>query len=158
MHDELLVPDPVPPSAPERLGWGWRDLGLTLLVFIGGGAVLMLLVRFVASLLGIQPGDGMLSPVTYVAGIGLYLALLLGIYLFAARRVGWAALGLRSTGWINFALVPLLFIVGMCGLISVNLLVMQLAGNFENPQVQAISGGKAMSLVDLGAGLLLIAV
>jgi membrane protease YdiL (CAAX protease family) len=157
MEDELIAP-PLTPPAPERPGFGWRDLILALLVFMLGGAAVVILVRFLASLLGQTPKSGLLSPVAYVAGVGLYLALLLGIYLFGARRAGWAALGVRGTSWINFALVPLIFAVGLSAVVSVNLLVMKAAGSFENPQVDAISGGKPLSLGELGAGLLLIAV
>ncbi|NNJ10737.1 CPBP family intramembrane metalloprotease [Chloroflexales bacterium ZM16-3] len=155
MEEEIIAPPSVPAEGP---GFGWRDLGLALLVFVGGSAAVIILARFMASALGLQPGGGMLSPVAYVAGVGLYLALLLGMYLFGARRAGWAALGLRGTSWINFALVPLLFVVGLSALLSVNLLIMRVAGSFENPQVEAISGGRAMSPGELVAGLLLIAV
>ncbi|MEI7772525.1 MAG: type II CAAX endopeptidase family protein [Chloroflexales bacterium] len=150
MDNELIV--------PEGPGFGWRDLGLALLVFAAGGAAVVLLVRLATSLLGLQPGGGLLSPTAYLAGVGLYLALLLGIYLFGARRAGWAALGMRGTSWVNFALVPLIFIVGLSGVAAVNTLVTKVAGSFENPQVDAISGGKSMSLGGLAAGLLLIAV
>jgi membrane protease YdiL (CAAX protease family) len=150
MEDESIT--------PERPGFGWRELILALLVFMLGGAAVLILVRFAAALLKLPPGDGLLSPAAYLAGVGLYLALLLGIYLFGARRAGWAALGLRSTSWINFALVPLIFVVGLSAVVSVNLLVMRTTGSFENPQMNAISGGKAMSLGEFAAGLLLIAV
>jgi hypothetical protein len=146
------------PSAAEGLGFGWRDLILALLTFMLGGVAVLILVRFAAGLLGLTPGSGLLSPAAYLAGVGLYLALLLGIYLFGARRAGWAALGVRGTSWVNFALVPLIFIVGLSAVASVNLLVMKATGSFENPQVEAISGGKSMSLGGLAAGLLLIGV
>ncbi|NTW97864.1 MAG: CPBP family intramembrane metalloprotease [Oscillochloris sp.] len=145
-------------AAPEGPGFGWRDLGLALLVFVGGSALIVILARFAATLLKIEPGEGLLSPLMYVSGVGFYLALLLGMYLFGARRAGWAALGVRATSWVNIALVPLLFIVGFASVVALNLLVMQVLGSFENPQVDAISGGKAMSLGELGAGMLLIAV
>ena len=150
MQNELI--------APEDLGFGWRDLVLALLVFLCGGIAVVFLGRFVASLLILPPSTGLLSPVAYVSGVGLYLMLLLGIYLFGARRAGWAALGIRGTSWLNIALVPLLFIVGLSVMLAVTKLMTMLVGNFENPQVNAISGGKAMSLGELGAGLLLIAV
>jgi membrane protease YdiL (CAAX protease family) len=146
------------PIAPEGPGLRWRDLGLALLAFIIGSAVVVFLARFAAGALGIPPGGGLLSPAAYVAGVGIYLTMLLGVYLFGVRRAGWAALGVRGASWVNFALVPLLFIVGLSALISLNLLVTKLVGSYENPQVKAISGGKAMSPGELGAGLLLIAV
>ena len=150
MQNELIV--------PEEPGFGWRDLGLALLVFVVGGTAVVFSGRSVAALLNLPPSSGLLSPVAYVSGVGIYLALLLGIYLFGARRAGWAALGLRGTSWVNFALVPLLFVVGLSLLLAVTKLMTMLVGNFDNPQVNAISGGKAMSLGELGAGLLLIAV
>ncbi|MEI7644019.1 MAG: type II CAAX endopeptidase family protein [Chloroflexales bacterium] len=146
------------PTAPDGPGFGWRDLGSALLVFLLGGVAVMISARLATRALGQMSGVGLLSPVAYVAGVGLYLALLLGIYLFGVRRAGWAALGMRGTSWVNFALVPLIFIVGVSAVASVNMLVMKAVGSFENPQVDAISGGKPMSLGGLGAGLLLIAV
>jgi membrane protease YdiL (CAAX protease family) len=156
MEEQMAVMNPSP--APEEPGWGWRDIGFALAVFVGGSAAVVILVRFAGALLGLEPGGGLLSPAAYIVGVGVYLALLLGIYLFGARRAGWAALGLRGAHWLNFALVPLLFVVGVSVVASLNLLVAQLAGSFENPQVDAISGGQAFGLGQLGAGLLLIAV
>jgi uncharacterized protein len=155
MQEEIIAPPPAPEEGP---GFGWRDLGLALLVFVAGSAAIIILGRFAAAALGLKPGGGLLSPGAYVVGVGLYLALLLGMYLFGARRAGWAALGLRGTSWVYFALVPLLFMIGMSALISINLLIMRTVGSFENPQVDAISGGRAMSPGEFVAGLLLIAV
>lgn len=154
MEEETLAP----PEAPAAPGFGWRDLGLTLVLFVAGSAALIIGMRFVAAALGLPSGGGLLSPAAYALGVGLYLLLLLGMYLFGARKAGWAALGLRGTGWVNFALVPLLFIVGMSALLSINTLIMQSSGSFENPQIDAISGGSAFGLGQLAAGLLLIAV
>jgi membrane protease YdiL (CAAX protease family) len=157
MDSELLTPPQVGIHNAE-LGWGWRHVGWALLAFVDGVGLVVLLARFAAAQLGLRPDDTRLvAPLIYVATVGVYLALLLGIYLFGARRAGWAALGLRRTSWWNIALVPLIFLLGFGGLLAVNLLIRQVTGSFENPQVNALTGGKALSGRELLAGLLLIA-
>ncbi|EFO81782.1 Abortive infection protein [Oscillochloris trichoides DG-6] len=146
------------PQTPTHPGFGWRELGLTLLVFFGGSAAMIIMMRFIVVLLNLPTEGGLLSPPAYITGIGFYLMLLLGMYLFGARRAGWAALGVRTTAWYYYAMVPLLFVIGVSAVAALNMLIMQIIGAFENPQVEAISGGAAMSLGEFGAGLLLIAV
>lgn len=144
----------VAPSAPA---WGWRDLiGLGIFVVIGG-ALLVIALRFVMMAFGLAGGAGLAAPAAYLLTTGIYLLIILGVYLFAARRAGWAALGLRAPGWLNMALVLPLFVVGMFLLISVNLVIMLVMGEFENPQIAAITGGQALSPAALAALLLLVA-
>lgn len=144
----------IAPSAPA---WGWRDLAGVGLVVVIGGALLVLALRFVIQVFGLAGGDGLAAPAAYLLTAGIYLLMILGIYLFAARRAGWAALGLRAPGWLNMALVLPLFFVGMFMLISVNLVIMLIMGEFENPQIEAITGGQALSPATLAALLLLVA-
>lgn len=139
------------------LGFGWKELLLSLLVFVVGSAVVIVLANIAALVLNLQPGEGLLTPLAYVTAIGFYIALFLGIYLFGVRRAGWAALGVRGTHWSYMAIVPFLFIIGITAIGMINLLLMQVVGEFENPQVASISGGEQMSLAELIAGLLLIA-
>lgn len=159
MVEDSLNIQPGPGPAPEQsdLSWSWRDVIATLVLVVICGAVLIIATRFVAQAFQLPVGETMISPVVYAAGTGIYLAAVLGVYLFAARRAGWAALGVRATGWVNFALVPVFFVIGLAALVLVNTLVSMLAGGFENPQVEALSGGRPMSAGELVAALLLVA-
>jgi len=153
----------LPEGAPSELrergpGWGWGDLLMALVVTVVGGVALMFAARSLVDRLGLQVEQRMISPVFYLVGLGVYLAVVLGVYLFAARRAGWAALGLRGAGWRNFALVPPLFILELLLLVLVNSAVGQLAGGFENPQVDALTGGQTLGTGELLALLLLVAV
>lgn len=141
----------------DEPGWGWRDVLAVLVLMIVGGATLLLTARAVVAGFGLDVERRLVSPVFYLVGLGIYLVAIAGVHHFAARRAGWAALGLRPAGWLAFALVPPLFIVGLIGLALVNSVVGLLAGGFENPQVGALTGGRALSPSELIALLLLVA-
>jgi membrane protease YdiL (CAAX protease family) len=140
------------------VGWGWGDLLLALAVMVVGGAALTLMARAVGAALSLAPEQTLISPVVYAAGLGLYLASILGVYLFAARRAGWPALGLRAAQARYFAILPPLFLIELLLLALVNSAVGRLAGGFENPQVDALTGGRALGAGELAALLLLVAV
>lgn len=161
MHEQAMGAPPEGPAAEERArgpGWGWGDLLLAAAVTVGGGAALLLVARAVVALTGLQVEERLVSPAFYVVGLGVYLSAVLGVYLFAARRAGWAAVGLRGTSWRHFVIVPPLFLLGLTAVALVNLGVAQLAGGFENPQVDALTGGQVLAPGELGLLLLLVAV
>lgn len=145
------------PAPAEGPGWGWREVGATMMLMVAATLVLLLAARFVTTVLGVEAGESLISPPIYVLGVGIYLAVLAGIYLFAARRVGWRALGVRATASRNFLIVLPLFFIGMIALMAVNGLLTLALGSFENPQADSITGGRALSPAELAAGLLLIA-
>jgi membrane protease YdiL (CAAX protease family) len=146
-----------PEGGVEGPGWGWGEVLMALVVTVAGSAALLLGARSLVALLGLQVEERLISPVFYVVGLGVYLAAILGVYLFAARRAGWAALGLRGAPWQQFAIVPPLFVAGLLLLVAVNGAVSQLAGGFENPQVESLTGGQALSSGELLLLLLLVA-
>jgi len=150
-----VLPEGEPTSAGP--GWGWGAVGATLVLAAAATLVLLLASRFVVRALGLEVGESLISPPVYIVGAGIYLALVSGVYLFAARRAGWGALGLRSTELVNLLLVPPLFVGGVIALLLVNALVALALGSFENPQADAITGGQALGPAELAAGLLLIA-
>jgi hypothetical protein len=144
--------------APEGgPGWGWRAVGATVLLTVAATFVLLLAARFVVAALGVEAGESLVSPPVYVVGVGVYLAILAGIYLFAARRAGWGALGVRTTASANLLIVPPLFVVGVIALLAVNGALALALGSFENPQAASITGGQPLGAGELAAGLLLIA-
>lgn len=153
------LPDGQPAGAAEgQPGWGWIDVLMAVITMAAGGAALMLTARAIVPALGLQVEQRLISPVFYLVGLGIYLAAVLGVYLFAARKASWAALGLRSAGWLNFAIVPPLFMLGLLLIALVNSGVGLLVGGFENPQVDALTGGQALAPGELAALLLLVAV
>jgi uncharacterized protein len=141
----------------EGPGWGWRELGATLALTVGAALALGIAARGVVAALGLEVGTSLVSPTLYLLGVGIYLAVILGVYLFAARRVGWGPLGLRQAPWSSYALVGPFFILEIIGLVLVNGLVGLLAGGFENPQVDSITGGQALGPLELAMLLVLVA-
>jgi membrane protease YdiL (CAAX protease family) len=156
---EERAPAPLIDDAPRphAAGWGWREIGATLVLVVAATLALSLVARGLVAAFGLEAGDSLVSPALYLVGVGIYLAAVAGVYLFAARRAGWGALGLRGAPWPNFALVGPLFIVEVLALAAVNSLVGLLAGGFENPQVDAITGGQPIGPTELAMLLLLVA-
>lgn len=150
--DTFLTPDPHPTD--ETVGWGWRAVALVVaLTIVGAFAIFFLTTQYGAQ------ADGSLSPlVAFLAGIAIYGVILAGIYLFAARRSGWAALGWRPVSWQVLVATPALLIVGLFGIAAINLTIAVLqGGTFENPQSDALTGGSPLSQTELLLGLLLVA-
>jgi membrane protease YdiL (CAAX protease family) len=161
MHEQMTgaLPEGAPAQGEARgPGWGWGDLLLALGVTVVGGAALALGARALVRLLGLTVEQRLISPALYLVGLGVYLSAVLGVYLFAARKAGWAALGLRrARSWRDFAIVPPLFVVGLTLVALVNAGVGLLAGGFENPQVDALTGGRTLAPGELLALLALVA-
>ncbi|NJN19653.1 MAG: hypothetical protein HC822_27135 [Oscillochloris sp.] len=96
------------PPALEQPAWGWVDVGLTVMF----AALVTIALIFVSGLIvanNPEANTSLISPVVYVAGLGVYLSIAVGVYLFAVRRAGWAALGMRSVPNIELLLVPVFF-------------------------------------------------
>lgn len=144
-------------SQPSELAWGWSAVAWTLALLIGGGAALIITVRSIVALSGAQPAPGLISPLAYTLGTGIYLLLIAGVYLFAARRAGWAALGVRRASLLDYLLVMPIYILGTIGLVAANLVVVTLTGVTENPQIEALSGGQTLSSIQLIMLLILVA-
>lgn len=128
-------------------------LGLTVAVAVG----LSLLVRGLVAAFAFEFEPALVAPPLYLVGLGVYLAAIAGVYLFAARRAGWAALGLVWPPWTSMALVLPLLLLELLALAAVNGLLVMLLGSFENPQVEAISGGRTLTPRELWLLLLLVA-
>ncbi|NJP06465.1 MAG: CPBP family intramembrane metalloprotease [Chloroflexaceae bacterium] len=148
-----------PPPERERPPWSWLDLWATAMLLIGAVGVMVVGLNILGPLFQLDIDGGAASPALYVAGMMVYLSLLLGIYLFAARRPGgWQALGIRHVAWWVYALLPLIWFVQLPFLALINVVVVQLSGGqFENPQIEAITGGGSMSLQDLLLLLVMVA-
>lgn len=147
------------PSAPSEIAWTWRDVGAAILLLVAGGAALLVLVRGISAIAGLGARNGLASLPAYLAALGICGLMLLGVYLFAARRSGWAALGVRPAPWQALVVTPPLFVFGLvaAGLVSSAVARLQ-GGDFENPQVTALTGGRPFDLPTLVMVFLLVAV
>jgi hypothetical protein len=137
--------------------WGWRDVGGVIVLLAGVTLGLFVLVRALRGWMGAAAEATLVSPLVYAATALIYLLLLLGIYLFAARRAGWAALGLRGDVWGALRLTPLLLLLVLVGMMLINSVIIQLSGSFDNPQVDSLTGGEPLSRFELLALLVLVA-
>lgn len=152
------------PTATPPLPWGWRDVGKAVLLIILGSLLVMGIVVGVAFATDSMPTpeQGMAAAPFFWLGALIYGVVVLAVYLFAVRRAGgdWSVLGVRPfSGWW-VALAPVLTLVQLLGMSLVNIVFVLpfTGGEFENPQVEALTGGSALSLRDLGLLLILVAV
>jgi uncharacterized protein len=140
------------------LAWGWRDFIAAMALVVVGSFGLLLIGRSLADVLGLDTTAGFASPVVYIIGVASMLLMILSVYLFAARRAGWAALGVVPASTRTLVVTPLLVLLGFVGVALVNYVITLIQGApLENPQVEAISGGQAFSGATLFWMLLLIA-
>jgi hypothetical protein len=138
--------------------WGWRDFIAAVALTILGTIGLLLIGRNLADALELDTTAGFASPVVYSIGVASMLLMILSVYLFAARRAGWAALGVVPASTRTLVVTPALVLIGFFLLGIVNSVVALIQGApIENPQVEAISGGQAFSSATLFWMLLLIA-
>jgi uncharacterized protein len=134
------------------------DAGRALLIWLAGSAGLVLTARFAALLLPATAAGGLTAPLLYAVSLGIYLLMPAALAVTVARIGGWRPLlggGLSTRGLL---LVLPFFLVGMAGLVLVNLLVSGLIGSTDNPQIAALSGGQALSVGAIAALWLLLAV
>lgn len=156
----LSLPTPLMPVVP----WGWKEIGKALVLLIVGTIGLMIVLGGIAVAAGFDPeaASGMSSPLLFGMGLGVYLLLVLAVYWFAVRRPtsDWQQVGVRSFAAWWWPLLPLLALVQLTGMIVINTQIATLftGGEFENPQIEAITGGMTLTLRDLALLLLLIAI
>jgi hypothetical protein len=146
------------PTEPKHMppAWGWREIGAVVALTVAG-ALLLLLVQWGLSLVGglESVATGATSPVNYATILIIYGVLLFGIYRFA----GWEVSGWRSvTARDMYFTTPLMLVLMLSGMVLINIAMAALQGGaFENPQVDAISGGEPLSSVQLWFLLVLLA-
>lgn len=156
----VMAPAPIQTDVP----WGWKEIGKALALLVLGTAGLMALFSVIAVAIGFDPttAGGMSSPLLFAAGLGVYLLLFLAVYWFAVRRPesSWQQVGVRAFRAVWLPLLPLLLLVQLLGMVVINTQIASLftGGDFENPQIEAITGGMALTSRDLLLLLLLIAV
>jgi uncharacterized protein len=139
--------------------WSWREIAAVFALVVAALVAVIIALRLVIHMTGMDIiGIGMTSPALYIASATVYGAMLLGIYWFAARRSGWDALGLRMPPRWALVITPLLLVVELAGMASINMIIAYIRGEvFVNPQLEAISGGEPLSFPMLLLLLALIA-
>ncbi len=153
MKTSVTIDDPT-----SAVPWGWRDIGAAFILSFGGIFVLGQVFPFIVQRLELNVEAGLASPALYVLGLLLTLLILVSVYAFAARRSGWAALGLRPAPWWTVAVTPVLLIVGLLVIVLVNILIVIVRGEmFENPQIEVITGGQALDTTTFVMLLVLVA-
>lgn len=146
-----------PPTTRTYHLWGWLDLAGVIAFSVAASLLLLLVGRLLLSNVLPDTAGGILAPAAYFTTAGIYLASVLGVYLFIARRYGWEALGWRSVSTRTLLLVPLILPLAGIGMAVVNLAITFLFGEFENPQVMALTNGQPFGVVGLVALLVLVA-
>ncbi|MGB9739484.1 MAG: CPBP family intramembrane metalloprotease [Chloroflexus aggregans] len=130
------------PPTPLTSTWGWRELAITLVIIGIGGAITILGLRTLNEIANWDTSRGFISPPVYLAGMLLYLIIGGAILAVIGPRAGWRDLGLHWPQWLSIALVPPVFIFGMGMMILTNATVTFLIGDFQNPQIESLSGGQ----------------
>ena len=152
-----------PPQPNQRVRW---TLGDILLVLVGSAVVAVALVLVLGLTLATTVADPQalltenIVVLSAVSGIAIYSVLLLAIYLLIVRRrcAEWAALGFRRPPAAALLVAPVIALVQLGAAAITNLLVLQLTGQFDNPQVDSITGGQGFSWLNYGLMLLLVGI
>lgn len=157
---DLPENQPIEPSVP----WSWRDVGKAVLLMVVGSFLLGALIVGVAMLTDSLPTEeqGMAAAPLFWLGTAIYAVVILAVYLFAIRRAhgDWSSVGFRPFSHWWLPLAPVLTLVELLGMSIVNVLLVLpfTGGEFENPQIEALTGGSPLSARDFGLLILLVAV
>lgn len=155
MIEQTLPNRPLPPR------WSFGDL---LLIAIWSVLAILLLSVGMAGLLVLLGGSNPAAlvaahPVVASALLGgmVYAVFFLVIYLRLVRRsgVGWHGIGFRQPPLLLLTLTPLIAIGQLAAVAATNILLVSLVGEFENPQIEAITGGQGFSWLNFLLTLLL---
>ncbi len=156
------LPDDHPPQT--LVPWGWRDVGKAIVLLIIGTLILAALTvgYTVYTDTIIDASAGMAAAPLFWLGALIYGVVILGVYLFAVRRAhgDWSVLGFRAFSLWWLPLIPILALIELMGMSIINLVLVLpfTGGTFENPQVEALTGGSALSARAFGLLLILVAV
>lgn len=95
-----------------------------------------------------------------ILGILLYAIVLAAIYfqIVRGRHTSWRAVGFRAPPLLPLVLAPAIALGQLVTVALLNATVLALTGQFENPQINAISGGGGFSWVNFILMLLLAGV
>lgn len=140
-HDSLLQPEPHPPI---RARWTLLDIVvvvvatfiLTTLVLVGIQVISRLDLDLIRDLFR---GRALVG--NMLIGALIYGLLLLSIYMWIIRRrqVSWREIGFRTPPLLPMLLTIPIFVGQLILIGVVNMIVTQIIGQFENPQIEALT-------------------
>lgn len=141
--------------AQRDVRWTFGDLVLIGLVTVGLGTVLLLLLQLPGLLgaAGLREALRSRPLVTSMTVGGLVYGLaVLATYAVIVRRSrgNWRQIGFRVPPLLPMLLTPVLFIGQMIALIVINAVLLALVGEFENPQVAALTDPAGFSWLNFG--------
>lgn len=137
-------------AQPGPIRWTLRDLIMTGLLTITLSAA-MLLAILLPSLLGVDLMRDLLSSRPLVASMtvgGLvYLIAVIATYAIIVRRQrgSWREIGFRMPPLVALLLTPVIFFGQLMLLAIVNVILRVIIGDFENPQVDALTDPSGFS-------------
>lgn len=137
-------------AQPGPIRWTLRDLIMTGLLTITLIAALLLAI-LLPSALGVELIRDLLDNRPLVASMivgGLvYLIAVIATYAIIVRRQrgSWREIGFRAPPLVPLLLTPAIFFGQLILLAIANLIVQSIVGNFENPQVGALTDPKGFS-------------
>jgi uncharacterized protein len=152
MSSNTFTIQPAPVDQPP-VRWRFGDLLLVALATIGFGALALLLLQ-VPGLLGSTALRDAFTARPLVASMfvgGLvYLLAALATYLVIVRRGrgSWREIGFRAPPLLPLLLTPLIFVAQMTLIAVANLVLMQAIGQFENPQIAALTDPNGFSWIN----------
>ncbi|HEX6289728.1 MAG TPA: CPBP family intramembrane glutamic endopeptidase [Herpetosiphonaceae bacterium] len=150
MSSQPFVSAPPAPPVQPRVRWTLADLVLTGLLTIGLSAAL-LLVLALPGLFGLTLVRDLLNDrplvLSMIIGGTIYLLAVVATYIVIVRRrrSSWREIGFRMPPLLALLLTPLLFFGQLLVLMVVNVILMTLIGEFENPQIAALTDPRGFS-------------
>ena len=134
--------------AQPGVRWTFRDLALTGLLTIGLSAALVLAI-VLPRLLGVESdllANRALVMSMTVGGL-VYLLAVVATYIVIVRRKrgSWREIGFRMPPLLGVLLAPMIFVGQLLALALVNGLLRLIIGDFENPQIEALTDPNGFS-------------
>lgn len=154
--ESLAFQPPAPAPAPRGVRWTFVDLLLVAALTLGLGGLALLIVRLLGQLGLIDLSAALASrPLVFgmAAGGLIYLLAVLatGLVIVRRGRGSWREIGFRAPPLLPLLLIPALFVAQMTALIIVNAIVTLALGQFENPQVGALTDPRGFSWANFAA-------
>ncbi|CAA9333042.1 MAG: hypothetical protein AVDCRST_MAG93-6286 [uncultured Chloroflexia bacterium] len=135
----------------EQTTWRLIDIALVLVYSAIGVVILALGWALLSPLLNLGDPQTLLESnpvlVSGIFGILVYGVVLVAIYLqiVRGRHTSWRNIGFRAPPALPLALAPVIAVGQLTTVALLNALVLALTGQFENPQIEAISGAGGFS-------------
>lgn len=153
----MAIPPPadIPPDQREQVRWTLLDLALVGTLTIGLGLAVLLILSL-ATRLGIADlriffdQRPVLAVVTSVAILDTLAVLATALVIVARRRGSWREIGFRTPPLVPLLLTPVLFVAQMMLIAVINLTILAVTGQFDNPQRDLFNDPSGFSWLNFG--------